>query len=120
MDKFDLQNRTKQMAINVILLTKKFPFCQEGKVISNQMIRSATSVASNYRASCRAKSPKDFISKMGIVEEECDETIFWLELTEELQMISEIGELTHIKKEAGEILSVTVASIKTVKKKLNT
>ena len=120
MDKFDLQNRTKQMAINVILLTKKFPFCQEGKVISNQMIRSATSVASNYRASCRAKSPKDFISKMGIVEEECDETIFWLELTEELQMISEIGELTNIKKEAGEILSVTVASIKTVKKKLNT
>ena len=120
MDKFDLQNRTKQMAINVILLTKKFPFCQEGKVISNQMIRSATSVASNYRASCRAKSPKDFISKMGIVEEECDETIFWLELSEELQMISEIGELTNIKKEAGEILSVTVASIKTVKKKLNT
>ena len=118
MDKFEFQNRTKQLAINVILLTKKFPLCQEGKVISNQIIRSATSVASNYRASCRAKSPKDFISKMGIVEEECDETIFWLELSEELQLISEISELTTIKKEAGEILSITVASIKTVKNKL--
>ncbi len=118
MDKFELQNRTKRMAINVIRLTKKLPLSQEGKVISNQIIRSATSVASNYRASCRAKSPKDFISKMGIVEEECDETIFWLEIIEELQMITEIGELTIIKKEANEILSITVASIKTVKNKL--
>ncbi len=93
MDKFELQNRTKRMAINVIRLTKKLPLSQEGKVISNQIIRSATSVASNYRASCRAKSPKDFISKMGIVEEECDETVFWLEIIEELQMTGEVEEL---------------------------
>jgi four helix bundle protein len=91
---------------------------QEGKVISNQIIRSATSVASNYRAACRAKSPKDFISKMGIVEEECDETIFWMEIIEELQMLTEIEELLSIKKEANEILSITVASIKTVRNKL--
>jgi four helix bundle protein len=67
----------------------------------------------------KAKSLKDFISKMGIVEEECDETVFWLEIIEELQMTMEIEELKTIKKEANEILSITVASIKTVKNKLN-
>jgi len=118
MDKFELQNRTKHLAIRVIKLTKTFPLSQEGKVISNQIIRSGTSVASNYRAACRAKSPKDFISKMGIVEEESDETLFWLEIIEELQMTKEIEELKAIKKEANEILSITVASIKTVKHKL--
>jgi len=118
MDKFELQNRTKHLAIRVIKLTKTFPLSQEGKVISNQIIRSGTSVASNYRAACRAKSPKDFISKMGIVEEESDETLFWLEIIEELQMTKEIEELKAIKKEANEILSITVASIKTVKNKL--
>jgi len=76
MDKFELQNRTKQLAIKIIGMTKDFPMSQEGKIISNQIIRSSTSVAANYRAACRAKSPKDFISKMGIVEEECDETLF--------------------------------------------
>jgi four helix bundle protein len=99
-------------------LSKEFPLSLEGKIISNQIIRSATSVAANYRASCRAKSPKDFISKMGIVEEECDETIFWLEIIEELQMINEIEELVAVKKEANEILAITVASIKTVRNKL--
>ena len=118
MDKFELQNRTKHLAIRVIKLTKTFSLSQEGKVISNQIIRSGTSVASNYRAACRAKSPKDFISKMGIVEEESDETLFWLEIIEELQMTKEIEELKAIKKEANEILSITVASIKTVKNKL--
>jgi len=106
------------MAIGVIRLSKQFPLSQESKVISNQIIRSATSVAANYRASCRAKSPKDFISKLGIVEEECDETIFWLEIIEELQMIKEMEELTALKKEANEILAITVASIKTVRNKL--
>ncbi|MEI8047527.1 MAG: four helix bundle protein [Bacteroidota bacterium] len=118
MDKYELQNRTKKLAISVIMLTKKIPLSQEGKVISSQIIRSVTSVAANYRAACRGKSPKDFISKMGIVEEECDETIFWLEIIEELQMVSEIEELITLKKEANEILSITVASIKTVKNKL--
>jgi len=65
MDKFELQQRTKLMAISVIRLTKKFPMSQESKVISNQIIRSATSVAANYRAACRAKSQRDFISKNG-------------------------------------------------------
>jgi four helix bundle protein len=119
MDKFELQNRTKHLAIRVIKLTKTFHLSQEGKVISNQIIRSGTSVASNYRSACRAKSPKDFISKLGIVEEECDETVFWLEIMEELHMTIEIEELKTIKKEASEILSITVASIKTVKNKLN-
>ena len=119
MDKFELQDRTKRLAIKVIKLTKTFPLSQKGKVISNQIIRSATSVASNYRAACRAKSPKDFISKMGIVKEECDETLYWLEIIQELKMCTEMDELLTLKKEANEILSITVASIKTVKKKLS-
>lgn len=118
MNKFELQNRTKNLAIRIIRLTKFFPMSQEGKVISNQIIRSGTSVAANYRAACRAKSPKDFVSKMGIVEEECDETIFWLEIVEELQLYNEKEEIVTIKKEANEILSITVASIKTVKNKI--
>jgi len=120
MDKFELQNRTKHLAIRVIIFTRKIQQSPEGKVISNQIIRAGTSVASNYRAACRAKSPKDFISKMGIVEEECDETVFWLEIIDELELSAEIEELKSIMKEANEILSITVASIKTVKKKLNT
>lgn len=118
MDKFELQNRTKRLAISVIRLSKKFPMSQEGKVISNQIIRSATSVAANYRASCRARSPKDFISKLGIVEEECDETMFWLEIIEELEMIQESDDISSLKMEANEILAITVASIKTVRNKL--
>lgn len=93
MDKFELQNRTKHLAIRIIKLTKTSPLSQEGKVISNQIIRSGTSVAANYRAACRAKSPKDFISKMGIVEEECDETVFWLEIIEELELFTDSDEL---------------------------
>ena len=119
MDKFELQNRTKRLAIKIIGMTKDFPMSQEGKIISNQIIRSSTSVAANYRAACSAKSPKDFISKMGIVEEECDETLFWLEIIEDLKIFKEVEDLQSIKNEANEILSITVASIKTVKNKLN-
>ena len=76
MNKFELQDRTKKFAINVIRLVKELPKVTEAFTISNMIIRSSTSVASNYRAACRAKSTKDFISKMGIVEEEADETVF--------------------------------------------
>lgn len=118
MDKFELQNRTKSLAIGIIRFTKILPMSQEGKVISNQIIRSSTSFAANYRVACRAKSPKDFVSKMCIVEEECDETIFWLEIIEELNLFNEEEALSELKKEANEILSITVASIKTVRKNL--
>ena len=84
--------------------------------ISKQIIRSSTSIGANYRAACRAKSTPDFINKLKIVEEETDETHYWLEILEESLLVS--GErIKPIKKEVNEILSIIVASIKTMKAK---
>jgi four helix bundle protein len=118
MDKYELQKRTMKLALEVIKLTKLFPVSQESKVITYQIIKSSTSTAANYRAACRAKSSKDFIAKLGIAEEECDETIFWLDMILEAKLTSQ--ELTHpLKREASEILAIIVSSIKTVKRNLN-
>jgi four helix bundle protein len=118
MDKYELQNRTKWLAINIIRLTKTFPGSQEAKIITYQIIKSSTSIASNYRASCRAKSDKDFIAKLQIVEEECDETVFWLEMIEELKL-AKSEDVLPLHKEANELLAIFVASITTVKKRIN-
>ncbi len=117
MDKYEMQRRMMNLAIAVIKLTKNFPLSQESKVITYQIIKSASSTAANYRAACRAKSTKDFISKMGIVEEECDETAFWLELVEAINL-SNKTEVTPLLKEASEIVAMTVRSIKTAKESL--
>jgi four helix bundle protein len=77
-------------------------------------VRSGTSIAANYRAACRAKSTADFIAKMTIVEEEADETLFWLELLEESELVP-AAKLTAIKQEADELIAITVASIKTAR-----
>ena len=79
------------------------------------MLRSGTSVGANYRSACRARSTADFISKMGIVEEEADESIYWMELLIEAGIV-ESGKLESLIKEADELLAITVASIKTAKK----
>lgn len=105
------------LAIAVIKLTKGFPLSQESKVITYQIIKSASSTAANYRAACRAKSSKDFISKLGIVEEECDETLFWLELINAIKLSDE-NEILPILKEDNEILAMTVRSIKTARETL--
>jgi four helix bundle protein len=78
-------------------------------------VRSGTSVAANYRAACRGKSTADFIAKLGIVEEEADETLFWLELLEESDLVP-ATKLTAIKQEADELVAITVASIKTARR----
>ena len=80
MTKDELKNRTKQFALQIIKLVDELPNTIAGRAIGNQIIRSGTSVASNYRAACRARSNADFISKITIVEEESDETLFWLEI----------------------------------------
>lgn len=117
MDRLEMNKRTMKMALNVIKLTKSFPLCQESKVITYQIIKSSTSTAANYRSAGRGKSFKDFIAKLGIAEEECDETIFWLEMILEANLAS--PELTQpIKQEASELLSIIVSSIKTAKKNL--
>lgn len=86
--------------------------------IGKQIVRSATSVGANYRAACRAKSNADFIYKLKIVEEEADETLYWLELLEETNLIEKTS-IIHLKSEVNEILSIVVASIKTMKSKIS-
>jgi four helix bundle protein len=116
----ELQERTKRFALQIIKLTASLPNKPEGWVIGKQIIRSGTSVASNYRAVCRAKSDKDFVSKMGTVIEEADETLFWLEMIEESEIIIEYASLiSKLKTEANELTSIFVASNKTIKKRLN-
>jgi four helix bundle protein len=112
----DLKIRTKRFAIAVIKLTEAIPKSAIGNVISKQILRSATSVGANYRSACRAKSPADFISKMGTVEEEADETIYWLELLQEVNLIGE-ALVKPLISEADEILSIVIASIKTARQR---
>ena len=114
----ELNQRFKQFAISVILFTKKFSKESEYRIVRDQIIASATSSAANYRAASRAKSTADFINKLKIVEEELDETMFWLELT---VGISEDWrpEVAPLWKEANELISITVASIKTSRQKKN-
>ena len=80
MDKEELKGRTKQFALRVIRLVEALPRGKTADVLGRQLLRSVTSVGANYRAACRAKSTADFIAKMGIVEEETDETVYWMEL----------------------------------------
>ncbi len=87
----------------------------EGRLIGNQIFRSGTSIAANYRAACRARSTADFVAKLSIVEEEADETFFWLELIKEMGILNE-DMLTSVMNENNEILAIIVSSIKTSRK----
>ncbi len=111
----NLKDRTKRFALRVIRVAERLPKNKTADVISRQLLRSGTSVGANYRAACRAKSPADFISKMGTVEEETDESLFWMELLVDARLMSEelLGEL---QTEARKILAIVVSSIKTAKK----
>ena len=111
----DLKKRTKAFAIRILKLVDALPKTTAGRALSSQIVRSGTSVAANYRAACRAKSPADFIAKMGIVEEEADETLFWLELLEESELVT-AAKLAAIKQEADELIAITVTSIKTARR----
>ena len=114
MNKEDLKSRTKQFALRIIKLVEELPNTKTGNVIGNQIIRSGTSVAANYRASCRARSTADFISKITIVEEEADETLFWLELIVESGLMKK-ERLQELIKEADELTAIFTASGKTAK-----
>ena len=107
----DLKERTKRFALDIILFSRSLPHGDEFVVIRRQLIRSATSVAANYRSSQRAKSKADFISKLGTVEEEADESLLWLECLAELST-RENEELKRLLIEADEILRIVVASRK--------
>ena len=115
MDSDDFKRRTKAFALKIIHLVESLPKNRTTGVIGGQLLRSGTSVGSNYRAACRAKSTADFISKMGTVEEEADETLYWMELLLEDKIV-EASLLEPLMKEADEILAMTVSSIKTARK----
>ncbi len=111
----DLKRRTKKFALDVIKLVERLPKDQTCRILGGQLIRAGTSVASNYRAACRAKSTSDFISKLGTVEEESDESGFWLE------MLVEAGKLKSqfaapLIAEADELTAIAVSSINTARK----
>lgn len=111
----NLKKRTKEFALRILKLVDALPKTTAGRALASQIVRSGTSVAANYRAACRAKSPADFVAKMGIVEEEADETLFWLELLEESELVP-AAKLTAIKQEADELIAITVTSIKTARR----
>jgi four helix bundle protein len=113
-----MKKRTKRFAIDIIQLVESLPNSRTTAVIGGQLLRSGTSVGANYRAACRAKSPKDFISKMGIVEEELDESMYWMELLVEGKIL-EFGKVETLMKEADELLAITVSSIKTARRRRN-
>ena len=115
MSEADLRKRTKAFAVRIIKLVDALPKTTAGRALASQIARSGTSVAANYRAACRAKSPADFIAKMGIVEEEADETLFWIELLEECEIVP-APKLNAIRQEANELIAITVTSIKTARR----
>lgn len=115
--KEQIQLRTKKLAIGIVRLCGTLPKTDSNKIISRQLIRASCSVGANYRAVCRAKSHADFINKLSIVEEEADESIFWLELLEELE--TRFSDIISVNiREMTEILSIVVAARKTSKQRL--
>jgi len=114
MDEKTFEARTKKLAIAIIQQIEKLLKSPAADVIGKQLIRSGTSIGANYRAACRAKSTADMINKMKVVEEESDETEYWLEILVEAGLVSE-SQIKEIYKETDEILSMTVASIKTLR-----
>ena len=109
-----LQVKTKDIAIRIIRLLDALPNNHAGEIIARQIGRSGTSVGANYRAAARAKSKADMINKLKIVEEEADETLFWLELIRDANIIPE-SRLTSLMDEVRQVIALKVASIKTIR-----
>ncbi|WEA03094.1 four helix bundle protein [Mucilaginibacter sp. SJ] len=114
MDKAELKNRTKKFAIDVIKFVEAAPRLRSLDILTHQLLRSSTSVGANYRSACRGKSTADFINKIVIVEEEADESVYWLELIEESGLINSTA-LPNLKKEANELTAIFTAIGKTAK-----
>jgi four helix bundle protein len=114
----DLKIRTKQFAVQVIRGFRLCPGSEEGRIIGRQLLRSGTSVAANYRAACRARSRAEFVAKLGIVVEEIDETVFWLELLEEAGTVP-AAKLQPLRTEAGELFAIFTRAQMTAKRLRN-
>ena len=112
MNEREMIARTKQFALRIMKLVGALPKSIQGRAIASQLMRSGTSVAANYRAACRSRSKAEFIAKLGTVEEEADETAFWLELIIEGSLLT-APQIQPLLIEAGEIVAITAASKKT-------
>ena len=117
MDEKTFKDRTKKFALAVVKLVESLPRNRTAEVLGRQLLRSGTSVGANYRAACRGRSTSDVVAKLGIVEEEADETIYWLELLAESGVVP-VEKVTLLAKEANELVAMTVASIKTLRNRI--
>jgi four helix bundle protein len=118
MNEKEFKKRTKQIALRVIKLVETLPKTYPAQIIGRQLLRSATSVGANYRAACRGKSTADVIHKLSIVEEEADESLYWLELLLESEIIPE-KKLSVLMFDINQIVAMTVSSIKTLRSRKN-
>lgn len=114
MDEATFKQRTKRFGLAVITMVEALPRSRTAEIIGRQLLRAGTSVGANYRAACRGRSPSDVIAKLGIVEEEADESIYWVELLIEAGIVAP-SNAEALRKEANELLAMTVASIKTLR-----
>jgi len=114
MNEQEFKDRTKRLGIQVIQLLEELPRDRAADALGRQLLRSATSIGANYRAACRGRSGADVIAKLSIVEEESDETLYWLELFSEAGLLPAV-KVASLIAETDEILAMTVASIKTLR-----
>jgi four helix bundle protein len=115
----NLKKRTKKFGVDVILFCDSLKICKASSVITYQIVKSATSVGANYRSACRGRSDKEFFSKICIVVEEADESVFWLEVIEDSGLSNNTTEVKRLFNEETEILKITTKSKDTIYKKLN-
>jgi four helix bundle protein len=110
-----LKHRTKDFALRVLKLYRALPRTEEARILGKQLLRASTSVGANYRAACRGRSRPEFIAKLGIVLEEADETVFWLELFQEGNIFPP-EKLRDLIREANELVAIFVASVRAAKR----
>jgi len=112
MQPHDLKERTMRFALEAATLCRSIQHDWQGRRVADQMFRSATSVAANYHAACRARSRKEFVAKLGLVTEEADETLFWLDFATRSRLL-QTESAEPLKREAGELLAIFISSAKT-------
>jgi four helix bundle protein len=109
MNETELKNRTKQFALRVLKLVAALPRTTEGRALGNQLVRSGTSVGANYRAACRGRSKAEFIARLGTVEEEADESAYWMELIIDGSLLPK-AKVDALQQEACELTAIMVSS----------
>src|ERR1051325_10474601 len=107
----ELKNRSFQFGVRVLSAVEALPKTETARILGRQLLRAGTSVGANYRAAARARSQADFIAKLGVVEEECDESAYWMEMILAGKLLKP-AKLHNLHAEANELLAITVASIK--------